>query len=378
MLTAVRTALSQLARKTDGLGDTLAIAGTSGSFLSLGVAERPVAEISLYSDRTSHVLEQSVQTVMSDHVAMGASSSVVARVVEALRKPKIHAIAFEADYFASVLAGTRLPTDLNSALKAGADPVTEEWTPWTGCLGVNVDAFPPLVRPGQVLGQMTKSIAQELGFVTRPQIVSGTTDGCASALAAGLERTGDAVTSLGSTLTLKILSDRPVQSVSRGVYSHRILGRWLVGGASNSGGRVLRHLFNNADLVSLSRLPIAPSPSTLRYVPLLSSGERFPVVDPYLLPCLTPRPSDDVAYFHAILDSLVRWERRGFTALTAVGAPAFLKLTAVGGGVRNTAWMATRRRDLKIDHFIPKSTQPAFGAASLGRYAVSDVLTVSR
>lgn len=370
MRNAVTSTLRQLARKTGGAGDTLAIAGTSGSFLSLGATERPIAEMSLYSDRASDALEQSVRAMMSDHAGMGASSSVVARLVEALKNPDTRGIAFETDYFSSALAGQRLPTDLNNALKAGADPVTEAWAPWTERLYVNADARPSLVRPGRMLGRMTQTIAKELGFAARPQIVAGTTDGCASALAAGLEHPGDAVTSLGSTLILKILSDHAVHSAIHGVYSHRILGQWLVGGASNAGGNALKHLFSDLDLVSLSRHPIAPAPSALRYVPLLSSGERFPVVDPYLAPRLSPRPNDDGTYFLAVLDSLVRWEQHGFDALTAVGAPKLRRLTAVGGGSGNAAWMATRRRDLKVEHFAPCSTHPAFGAALLARSAV--------
>ena len=37
-----------------------------------------------------------------------------------------------------------------------------------------------------------------------------TTDGCASFLATGADQIGDAVSVLGTTLTVKLLSDRPV------------------------------------------------------------------------------------------------------------------------------------------------------------------------
>ncbi len=370
VLAAVKFALGQLGLITGGAGTTLAMAGTSGSFLPLGADLRPVADISLYSDPASGAAQQSVRAVLSDLSGTGASPSVITRLIASLTAPGTKAIAFEADYFASVLAGERLPTDLNNALKAGADPLTEAWVPWTGFPSLTGNALPALVRPGEVIGQMTASIAQELGFATRPLIISGTTDGCASALAAGLERIGDAVTSLGSTLTLKILSDRPVHSAPHGIYSHRILGQWLVGGASNTGGLVLRHLFGD-DLASLLPTPVADAPSGFDYVPLIREGERFPVADPQLAPRLTPRPADNAAYFLAVLDSLVRWERHGFAALTAVGAPEVRRLTAVGGGVRNAAWMATRRRDLPVDHVAPRFAQPAFGAAVLARHAVS-------
>ena len=72
---------------------------------------------------------------------------------------------------------------------------------------------------------------------------AGTTDGCASFLATGARRAGEAVTALGSTLVIKLLSDKPIFAPDYGIYSHRIGETWLLGGASNTGGKVIEHLF---------------------------------------------------------------------------------------------------------------------------------------
>ena len=72
---------------------------------------------------------------------------------------------------------------------------------------------------------------------------AGTTDGCASFLATGASEVGDGVTALGSTLVLKLACAAPINSSTYGIYSHRVLGFWLAGGASNSGGAVIRSLF---------------------------------------------------------------------------------------------------------------------------------------
>ena len=95
------------------------------------------------------------------------------------------------------------------------------------------------------------------------------------------------------------------------------------------------------------------------------------MADPQLPPRVTPQPDNDAAYFLSVLDNRVRWERRGFAAMTGVGASEVRRLPAVGGGVRNAAWMATRRRGLPVDHVAPRFAQPAFGAAVLVRYTVS-------
>lgn len=92
------------------------------------------------------------------------------------------------------------------------------------------------------------------------------------------------VTSLGSTLAIKLLSKSRVDDARFGVYSHRLDDKWLVGGASNTGGAVLRQLFTDVQLQKLSE-QINPSlPSSLDYYPLPAIGERFPVADPNMNP----------------------------------------------------------------------------------------------
>lgn len=83
-------------------------------------------------------------------------------------------------------------------------------------------------------------------------IRAGTTDSIAAFLASSANEIGDAVTSLGTTLVIKLLSRHRIDDQSRGIYSHRIGDRWLVGGASNSGGGVLLDFFTIAELQSLS------------------------------------------------------------------------------------------------------------------------------
>jgi sugar (pentulose or hexulose) kinase len=63
----------------------------------------------------------------------------------------------------------------------------------------------------------------------------GTTDSIAAFLASGANKAGQAVTSLGSTLAIKLISKVPVDDSEKGIYSHRLDDTWLVGGASNVG-----------------------------------------------------------------------------------------------------------------------------------------------
>lgn len=92
------------------------------------------------------------------------------------------------------------------------------------------------------------------------------------------------MTSLGSTLAIKLLSTNRIDDARFGVYSHRLEDKWLVGGASNTGGAVLRQLFTDEQLDKLSEYINPMEASPLDYYPLQTVGERFPVADPYMPP----------------------------------------------------------------------------------------------
>jgi D-ribulokinase len=99
-------------------------------------------------------------------------------------------------------------------------------------------------------------------------------------LATGADRPGDAVTSLGLTLVLKLLSRKPLIAPAYGLYSHRIGDLWLAGGASNSGGSVLPQFFSSDRLAGLEAGLTARRPMRLDYCPLPAPAERFPIADP--------------------------------------------------------------------------------------------------
>jgi D-ribulokinase len=164
------------------------------------------------------------------------------------------------------------------------------------------------------------AIAAELGLPADTAIVAGTTDGCAAFLASGASAPGDGVTSLGTTLTLKLLSDKPVFAPDFGIYSHRIGEQWLAGGASNTGGAAIGKFFTAEDIARLTPLLDPDHPTGLDYYPLPKPGERFPVNDPNFQPRLEPRPTDDRIFFQAILEGIARIEAEAYAKLGELGA----------------------------------------------------------
>ena len=86
-----------------------------------------------------------------------------------------------------------------------------------------------VLAPGTPIGPVTEKAAAEFGLRRDCQIIAGTTDSVAAFLAADTREEGMAVTSLGSTLAVKLLSKNRIEEFSCGVYSQRLEDVWLVG-----------------------------------------------------------------------------------------------------------------------------------------------------
>jgi hypothetical protein len=271
----------------------------------------------------------------------------------------------QSDWIAGMLTGRFGLSDYNNALKLGYDPLNMRWPGWLGRLGIAPELLPEVMAPGAALGAIHPRTAAALGLPTDLQIVAGTTDGVAAFIAAGAEHTGDGVTSLGSTLVIKLLSDRPVFSPRHGVYSHRLGARWLAGGASNAGGAALLQHFSEAEMQALTPRLLPDQPTGLDYYPLPAVGERFPVCDPQLPPRLAPVPPDRPRFFQGMLEGIARIEAEGYRLLQDLGGPSLCRVYTSGGGAANPAWTRIRAAALGVPVELALSPQPAYGAALL-------------
>jgi len=164
---------------------------------------------------------------------------------------------------------------------------------------------------------------------------------------------------------LKLAACHPIEAPEYGVYSHRLDGFWLASGASNSGGAALARHFGSAEL---ARLPARIDPcraSPLDYYPLPGTGERFRVSDPQLAARITPRPADDSAFLHGLLEGIAHIEDAGYRRLMALGAPSLTPVRSLGGGARNATWTAIRARILGVPMLLAASADAAVWAAQL-------------
>lgn len=277
----------------------------------------------------------------------------------------------QADWISGRLCGRYGISDSNNCLKLGYDPITKQWPEWLGRAGIPTDWLPRVVEPGTVIGPVTSEIAARFGLAPHTQVVAGTTDSTAAFIATGAQQPGEAVTSLGSTLVMKVVSQKPIFAPEFGVYSQPLGNLWLAGGGSNSGGAVLRQFFSNEQLRELSQRIDPAQPSGLDYYPLPAPGERFPVCDPRLEPRLTPRPADNATFLHGLFEGMARIEQLAYQRLAELGAPYPSSIRSAGGGAQNAVWCAIRAQWLQVPLIEATQQEAAFGSALLARRAFS-------
>jgi len=365
----------------------IALDGTSSTVMLCNTDGIPVCEPILYNDARGAAVTERLRAIAPDnHTVLSPTSSLAkllwwqeggleANPTKQLSLcgtgilPVVEKLYFlhQADWLAWMLHGKLGISDYHNALKLGFDVDTLCYPNWLtqGIAGAATPELPQVVAPGTPVGEVRAQVGDRFGFPRDCMVCAGTTDSIAAFLASGINLPGEAVTSLGSTLAVKLLSHTRVDDSRYGIYSHKLGDLWLVGGASNTGGAVLRHFFTDVELENYSTQIDPAQESLLDYYPLLKKGDRFPINDPNLPPRLEPRPADSVEFLHGLLESIARIEARGYQLLQEFGATPLTKVYTAGGGAKNLVWSAIRKRYLKVPVVTPIHTAAAYGTALL-------------
>jgi sugar (pentulose or hexulose) kinase len=345
----------------------IAMDGTSSTCLSCDAENTPLLPPLLYNHSLeSSKLPELKAIVPKEHIA-GSPTSSFAKLLQYSSQPEFSKAAYfchQADWLVSQLTGMPGVTDYHNALKLGYDTEAMRYPDWLASLPF-AHLLPRVVSPGASLGPIHRNIARQLSLPPACRVHAGTTDSIAAFIASGANCPGDAVTSLGSTLVLKLLSTTRVEAPEYGVYSHKFGNLWLAGGASNSGGAVLRKYFTDEEMRRLSP-QMDPQQSTgLDYYPLLKPGERFPINDPSLEPRLQPVPENKALFLKGLFESIAKIEANGYRLLEEMGATPLKCVFSAGGGAKNEVWTKIRANCMKVPLLPSIHIDASFGAARL-------------
>jgi sugar (pentulose or hexulose) kinase len=388
-LTAIwREALfSLIAEIPEGIREgicAIAINGTSSTVLLCDQTGDPIDSPILYNDsRGVEVIDKVREIAPPNHTVISATSSLAKLLWWQENIPpnphyqgedeKNFYFLHQADWLAFLLNGQLGISDYHNALKLGYDLEKLCYPEWMENLAIPFQ-LPQVLTPGTAIAEVKSEIAASFKLRKDCVVCAGTTDSIAAFLASGAKFPGEASTSLGSTLVIKLLSTNRIDDAQYGIYSHKLGNLWLVGGASNTGGAVLKSFFNDGQLESLSSQIDPEKTTNLDYYPLLKAGDRFPINDPNLPPKLEPRPENPVEFLHGLLESIARIEARGYNLLKHLGATPLSCVYTAGGGAKNPTWTKIRERYLQVPILKPTHTQAAYGSAILAMQGINNII----
>jgi len=356
----------------------ISIDGTSGTIVPLDAEFIPLCNGIMYNDPRAKEEAAIVHAAMSAHeqkhgLKFGASFSLP-RILWFMRKcpdiyEKTRVFAHQADYVAGLLCGEYCTSDYSNALKTGYDLLDDRWPDEIASLGVDIGKLPKIVRPGAPIAAVSPAAAAGLGLSEKTLVVGGSTDGYASALAAGAVRTGSWASIIGTTFVLKGVTEKLVIDPNGSSYSHMLpSGEWMLGGASNLGGKCLNLCADGRSFDELNAASDSLIPTGVRCYPLTGKGERFPFVAPDFEPFYIGNIFEGRLY-PALMEGVGYGERYALERMQWLGAQVGDTICTTGGACRSALWLRIRASILNRCLQVPKVVDAAMGSALLAASA---------
>ncbi len=347
----------------------ISINGTSSTVLFCNKQGEPIKEPILYNESRDLTILNGFKTIIPENHLINSSTSSLVKLLWWEQRNKVennYYFLHQADWLGFLLHGKLGISDYHNALKLGYDIENLCYPDWLKALPIN-SILPEVLPPGTPINTVSNDIVKKFNFPKHCLVCTGTTDSIAAFLASGVTKPGEGVTSLGSTLVLKLLSKTRVEDISSGIYSHRLGDIWLTGCSSNTVGKVLKHFFKDEDLEQLSQKINLDKQTKLDYYPLLKPGERFPINDQQLLPKLEPIPDNKAEFLQGLLESMAKIEALGYKKLQKLGATPVSQIYTAGGGAKNKNWAKIRQHYLQLPVKISPQTEAAYGTALLAK-----------
>jgi D-ribulokinase len=373
---ASKACLSQVSQQAGDRIVAIAVDSTSGTFVPVDRKGHPLIPALMYNDGRAGGLEAEVNRSarhLSERIGYSfpAAFSLVKLVWLRKERPEIVNAAYKflhaADFLAGELTGNFNCTDTSNALKSGVDLISGTWPEFIEKeLGLSLEKFPKVFRPGERLGEISAGTSRETGILAGTPVIAGASDGMASFLASGARAVGDWNLTLGTTLAIRGISKNLVRDSKGRIYCHRHPeGYWLPGGASNVGGEALIKTFGEERLASLDKLAIHALPSSVLVYPLIRKGERMPFVSSQAEGFVAGKAKDEKDLYAGYLEGIAMVTAWSVEEAKRLGAEGEGDFFLSGGGGRGKTLGRLMASGLGKALVKPREPEAAMGSALL-------------
>jgi xylulokinase len=263
------------------------------------------------------------------------------------------------------------------------------WDAMLETVGIGPEWLPELVRPGTVVGTLSREAAGALGLPAGVRVVTGGMDQGAGAVGVGNVGGGVVSESTGGALTLQASVDHPGGDLTRQtpVYVHSAPDRYLYCPVCPTGGMALtwfRDQFGAEEVAQAAREERSAYDLLTALAAGVKPGAEGLTMLPHLMGAFSPEYEPEARgvfygftlhhgkphFVRAVLEAVAFMLRRNLELLAGVGAQA-MQIRSHGGGSRSALW-----NQIKADACgLPVITLEGDDAAVRGDAMIAGVAT---
>jgi xylulokinase len=289
---------------------------------------------------------------------------------------QVRKILFAKDYVRHQLTGDYVTDYIEAEGSMMFDVNKMEWSEeLCKILDIETSMMPEIVKPTDIVGNITKEASALTGLKEGTPVLCGTTDTVMEVFASGAVNKGDMTLKLATAGRICVITDKAYPDINLINYSHIIDGLFYPGTATKSCAasyRWFRDTFGGdyKELDSLAE-SVTIGADGLVFHPYLN-GELTPYANPKLCAdFIGVRASHTKAHFtRAVLEGVAMSMLDCMTALDNLNINHQDKATIIGGGGKSPLWRQMIADALGIELVEMKYADSSFGSAMLAGVAV--------
>lgn len=289
---------------------------------------------------------------------------------------KTKKILFAKDYVRHQLTGDYVTDYIEAEGSMMFDINNMEWSrELCEILDIDTETMPKIVKPTDVVGNITEKASKLTGLTVGTPVLCGTTDTVMEVFASGAVSLGQMTLKLATAGRICVVTDKAYPDVNLINYSHIVDGLFYPGTATKSCAasyRWFRDTFDG-DYAELDKMAesVEIGAEGLVFHPYLN-GELTPYANPNLCADFVGvRAAHTKAHFtRAVLEGVAMSMLDCKVALDNLNIPHSDKATIIGGGGKSPLWRQMIADSLGITLVEMKYADSSFGSAMLAGVAM--------
>ncbi len=289
---------------------------------------------------------------------------------------EISKVFFEKDYLRYQLTGVYCTDFIEAQGSMLFDNNTMAWDEELCCLaGISASIMPPIVKPTDIIGNVTEEASKMTGLAVGTPVICGTTDTVMEVFASGAVEKGQMTVKLATAGRICVITDTSVPHPYLINYAHIVDGLWYPGTATKAAAssyRWYRDTFGgDYKELDAGAAECDLGANGLIFHPYIN-GELTPYADPMLCGSFIGiRAEHTKAHFtRAVLEGVSLSLLDNMMALNELNIPHDNFATLIGGGAKGKLWRQITADMLGITLKTTESSDSSFGSAMLAGIAV--------